>query len=123
MKGNSLIPCSPGSVPARGTLPGEHGIRSILPFLLIDRLERIVYLLVDSHTHIDTSRFDADREAVISAAVAGGVTRMIDPGVDLASSRAALALAQTHPGVVFAGAGVHPHDATTYSVEAGAHMR
>ena len=80
-------------------------------------------MLVDSHTHIDTSRFNADREAVISAAVAGGVTRMIDPGVDLASSRAALALAQTHPGVVFAGVGVHPHDATTYSDEVGEHLR
>ena len=80
-------------------------------------------MLIDSHTHIDTSRFNADREAVISAAVAGGVTRMIDPGVDLASSRAALALAQTHPGVVFAGVGVHPHDATTYSDEVGEHLR
>ena len=80
-------------------------------------------MLIDSHTHIDNSRFNADREAVISAAVAGGVTRMIDPGVDLASSRAALALAQTHPGVVFAGVGVHPHDATTYSDEVGEHLR
>src|SRR5438132_4247269 len=48
---------------------------------------------------------------------------MIDPGVDLASSRAALALAQGHPGVVFAGVGVHPHDATTYSDEVGMHYR
>src|SRR5947209_13805806 len=69
------------------------------------------------------SRFDADREAVIAAAIAGGVTRMIDPGVDLASSRAALALAHAHPGVVFAGVGVHPHDATTYSDEVCAQLR
>jgi len=80
-------------------------------------------LLVDSHTHIDTSRFNADREAVIQAAVAGGVTRMIDPGCDLASSRAALALAKAHPGVVFAGVGVHPHDATTYNEEVGRHFQ
>ena len=80
-------------------------------------------MLVDSHTHIDTPRFNADREAVITAAVAGGVTRMIDPGCDLASSRAAIALAQAHPGVVFAGVGVHPHDATTYNDEVGAHFR
>jgi len=80
-------------------------------------------LLVDSHTHIDTSRFDADREAVIAAAIAGGVTRMVDPGCDLDSSRAALALAKTLPGVVFAGVGVHPHDATTYSEEVGTHFR
>lgn len=80
-------------------------------------------MLVDSHTHIDTPRFNADRKTVIEAAVAGGVTRMIDPGCDLASSRAALALAQTHPGVVFAGIGVHPHDATTYSDEVREHFR
>lgn len=77
-------------------------------------------LLVDSHTHIDTSRFHADRETVIHAAVAGGVTRMVDPGCDLASSREALALAKAYPGVIFAAVGVHPHDATTYSEEVGA---
>jgi TatD DNase family protein len=93
------------------------------PFLLVYRLERIACLLVDSHTHIDASRFNADREAVISAAVTGGVTRMLDPGVDLASSRAALALAQAHPGIIFAGVGVHPHEATTYNDEVGAQLR
>ncbi len=80
-------------------------------------------MLVDSHTHIDTSRFNADREAVIQAAIAGGVTRMVDPGCDLASSRAALALAKTHPGSIFAGVGVHPHDAITYTEEVEAQFR
>ena len=80
-------------------------------------------MFVDSHTHIDTPRFDADREAVIQAALAGGVTRMIDPGCDLPSSKAALTLAQAHPGVVFAGVGVHPHEAETYTEEIGATFR
>lgn len=48
---------------------------------------------------------------------------MVDPGCDLASSRAALALAKAHPGVVFAGVGVHPHDATTYTDEVGILLR
>lgn len=74
-------------------------------------------MLVDSHAHIDTSRFDSDREAVIQAAFAGGVTRIIDPGCDLASSRAALALAKAYPGAIFAGVGTHPHEATTYNTE------
>lgn len=74
-------------------------------------------MLVDSHAHIDSGRFDADREAVIQAALAGGVTRMIDPGCDLPSSRAALALAKAYPGTIFAGVGVHPHEATTYTLE------
>lgn len=83
----------------------------------------IICLLVDSHAHIDTSRFSADREAVIAAAVAGGVTRMIDPGCDLPSSQMALALAKAHPGVVYAGVGVHPHDATTYNEEVRRQLR
>src|SRR5437588_12919719 len=85
--------------------------------------ERIASLLVDSHTHIDTSRFNADREHVIQAAVEGGITRMVDPGCDLASSLAAIALAKAHPGVVFAGVGVHPHDATTYNDKVGVPCR
>jgi len=47
---------------------------------------------------------------------------MVDPGCDLASSRAALELAKAHPGVVFTGVGVHPHDATTYTDEVGVQL-
>jgi len=89
----------------------------------LHRLERTHCLLVDSHAHIDTSRFNSDREAVIQAAFEGGITRIIDPGCDLASSQVALLLAKAHPGVVFAGIGTHPHDATTYSDEVGIQYR
>ncbi|GER88015.1 hydrolase TatD [Dictyobacter vulcani] len=80
-------------------------------------------MLIDSHTHVDTERFEGDRDAVIQAAIADGVTRMIDPGCDLASSQAALALAKAYPGVIFAGVGVHPHESTTYSAEVEAQLR
>lgn len=80
-------------------------------------------MLVDSHAHIDTSRFHADRAAVIQAALANGVTRIVDPGCDLASSQSALHLAKTYPGTIFAGVGVHPHDATTYSDEVRVQLR
>jgi TatD DNase family protein len=80
-------------------------------------------LLVDSHAHIDSPRFNADRESVIQAAYEGGVTRIVDPGVDRQSSEAALALAKAHPGVIFAGVGTHPHDATTYTEEDGQRYR
>jgi TatD DNase family protein len=80
-------------------------------------------VLVDSHAHIDTPRFDADREAVIQRAIDGGITRIVDPGCDLLSSQAALSLARRHPGVIFAGIGVHPHEATTYTDEVDAQLR
>jgi TatD DNase family protein len=85
--------------------------------------ERIHEVLVDSHAHIDTARFESDREAVIQAAIAGGVTRMVDPGCDLPSSQFAVRLAKEHPGVIFAGVGVHPHDASTYTMDVEAQLR
>lgn len=80
-------------------------------------------MLVDSHAHIDTERFNADREATIQAAFAGGVTRIVDPGCDLASSQFAVTLAKSYPGHIFAGVGVHPHEATTYNDEVEEQLR
>lgn len=96
---------------------------TLLFFCILFVLERTYQVLVDSHAHIDTSRFDQDREAVIQRAVAEGITRIVDPGCDLPSSQAALALAKAHPGNVFAGVGVHPHDASTYTESVAAQLR
>lgn len=66
---------------------------------------------VDSHAHLDAEQFDEDREAVVERALAAGVTRIITVGADLASSRAAVRLAERHISV-FATVGVHPHFAS-----------
>ncbi len=68
--------------------------------------------LIDSHAHLDFPRFDTDREAVIARARETGVVAILDVGTDLASSRAAVALAQQHD-FIYATVGVHPHDAKT----------
>jgi TatD DNase family protein len=54
--------------------------------------------------------FDSDREAVIRRAVDQGVQRIVIPGVDLATSRSALALAQAYPGLIYAAVGSHPNE-------------
>jgi len=68
--------------------------------------------LVDSHCHLDSPQFDADREGVIGHSAESGVTRVVNPGVDVPSSRAAVALAQRHESI-YAAVGIHPHDAKT----------
>ena len=68
-------------------------------------------MLIDTHTHLDFSDFDADRDAVIRRAVEAGVTRMIAIGTNLVTSRAALALAERHPEV-YATIGIHPNEVT-----------
>lgn len=79
--------------------------------------------LVDTHTHVQMRQFNADRGAVVRAALAQGVTRMVVPGTDVATSRDALTLARAFPGQVFAAAGTHPHDADGFDARALAETR
>jgi TatD DNase family protein len=46
---------------------------------------------------------------VIGRAVEEGITRILAPGYDLPSSRAAVALAEAHPELIDAAVGIHPH--------------
>ncbi len=80
-------------------------------------------MLVDSHAHVDMRQFNQDREAVIQATFAAGIEMLVDPGCDLPSSRAAVELAARYPGKIFAGVGIHPHDAFSFSEEAMAEFR
>jgi TatD DNase family protein len=66
--------------------------------------------LIDSHCHLQADRFDADVELVIGAARLAGVERILVPGWDLASSRAALEIVDRFPWLD-AAVGVHPHNA------------
>jgi TatD DNase family protein len=67
-------------------------------------------VLIDTHSHLDFSDFDADRPEIIQRALDAGVTRLISIGTTLGSSRAALALADAYPQV-YATVGIHPSEA------------
>lgn len=75
--------------------------------------------LVDSHCHLQTRPFAGDLADVLSAARTAGVERILVPGVDVATSEAALAVVDLHPWLD-ASAGIHPHvaagaDAATWA--------
>ncbi|MEN9821825.1 MAG: hypothetical protein RLZ04_251, partial [Actinomycetota bacterium] len=65
---------------------------------------------VDSHCHLHDTR-GADVDEVVTAAIAAGVTTMIDVGCDAATTASAIAMARRYPGLVYATAGLHPHEA------------
>jgi TatD DNase family protein len=71
-------------------------------------------MLFDSHCHLDDPSFQDDLEAVVARARAAGVVRLMTIGVTLETSRRAVELAETRPGVC-ASVGVHPHDAQACS--------
>lgn len=70
--------------------------------------------IFDTHAHYDSSAFNPDREAVLAALPEAGVALVVDPGCDLPSSRAALALAEQFPHV-YAAVGIHPEDCAGYT--------
>ncbi|HZK18209.1 MAG TPA: TatD family hydrolase [Clostridia bacterium] len=76
----------------------------------------MISLLIDSHAHLDDGRFSADRDQVIGNAQDEGIKRIINVGVDLKTSKAALDLANEYE-IIFAAAGVHPHNASRYTAE------
>jgi len=68
--------------------------------------------LIDSHCHLDSAEFDADRDEVIQRALEAGVEHMVAIGTgggppDL---EAGVRLADKYPAF-YATVGVHPHDA------------
>ena len=65
--------------------------------------------IFDTHAHYDSNGFAADRDEILSALPAAGVGLVVDPGCELESSRAALALAERYP-FVYAAVGIHPSD-------------
>ena len=79
--------------------------------------------LIDIGANLTHDSFDHDRDAVLVRAHAAGVARMVVTGASREHSPKALALAQAHPGVLFATAGVHPHHAIEYTDECDAEMR
>jgi TatD DNase family protein len=78
--------------------------------MIMKGIKEMREMLFDSHAHIDAKRFDEDRDEVIQRAKANGVHFIMNPGVDLESSKKAIELAEKYEGI-YAAVGYHPHEA------------
>jgi TatD DNase family protein len=66
--------------------------------------------LIDSHAHLDMDEFAPDRDEVIARAGLAGVSKIVTIGIDVESSRKAVAMAEQYPQI-YAAVGIHPHEA------------
>ena len=62
---------------------------------------------IDTHCHLDASEFDADRDAVASAALEAGVSRIVIPGIARGNFSTVRELAHRVQGGAYA-LGIHP---------------
>ncbi len=65
-------------------------------------------MLVDTHAHLDFKDFERDRNEVVLRAEKAGVSFIINPGCDLATSLKAVELSETFE-IVHAAVGIHPN--------------
>jgi TatD DNase family protein len=79
-------------------------------------------MLVDAHAHLDSAKFEGDRQAVLTRAWEAGLGAIVTIGVDLPSSQRAVALAEAYEGI-YATVGMHPHHARKLNGEVLARFR
>ena len=72
------------------------------------------YPLVDIGANLTHDSFDDDRDAVLQRARDAGIIKMVITGASDEGNGKAAALAEAHPGFLYATAGVHPHHAKDY---------
>ena len=66
-------------------------------------------MLTDTHCHLDFQIFDQDRHQILERAAQHKVTRIINPGTNIETSKAALQMASQFPSVS-AAVGIHPNE-------------
>ena len=78
---------------------------------------------IDIGINLTSKQFKNDISSVIQKAVAAGVPQMILTGTNVSNSEAAATLAKTYPGILYATAGIHPHDAKHFNSNSMAVLR
>jgi len=68
----------------------------------------VIFMLIDTHAHLDDDRFKDNLPALLDRATAAGIERILTIGIDAATSAAAVRLAEQHP-ILRAVVGIQPN--------------
>ena len=73
------------------------------------------YIIVDVGANLTNKKFARDLDTVVQRAKDAGVTKIMVTGTSMQASRDALRLSRLYPGMLYATAGIHPHDAKSWN--------
>ena len=65
-------------------------------------------IITDTHTHLYSEEFDADRNEMMQRAIDAGVTRFFIPAIDSGATASMYALENAYPDNIFLMMGLHP---------------
>ena len=72
-------------------------------------------MMIDIGVNLTSARFENDIDQVIKNALTAGVGTMIVTGTNVEQSRVARQLTLQYPDALYATAGIHPHDAKSFT--------
>nr|CAG4645602.1 EOG090X080R [Lynceus sp. MCZ IZ 141354] len=75
------------------------------------------YILVDIGANLTNPKYARDLDSVIERAKDAGVRKIMVTGSSMQCSKDALRLTRLYPGTLYSTAGIHPHDAKTWTDE------
>jgi TatD DNase family protein len=64
--------------------------------------------MIDTHAHLYSEEFDADRDETVKRAIDNGVTQLIIPSTDMSDFDAMMKLCNDYQGICFPAVGLHP---------------
>ena len=67
-----------------------------------------LFMLIDTHCHLNFQSFDGKVEEVVKSANEAGVKSIVVPGTDIETSKKAVEIASKNKGI-YAAVGIHPH--------------
>ncbi|XP_046996066.1 3'-5' ssDNA/RNA exonuclease TatD [Schistocerca americana] len=73
------------------------------------------YILIDIGANLTNKKYGRDLDSVVQRAKDAGVQKIIVTGTSLRSSKEALRLTRIFPGTLYSTAGIHPHDAKSWT--------
>lgn len=73
-------------------------------------------MLIDTHAHLDFPEFKGEVAAVLQRAKEAGVEKILNVGIDAATSKTTADLARLYPEI-YAAIGIHPHSANDLELD------
>ncbi len=77
----------------------------------------------DIGINLINKQFQNDTESIIQNAIDAEVTKMVLTGTSIRNSEQSAILAKKYPNVLYATAGIHPHDAKSFDAQSISKLR
>ncbi|XP_023016884.1 3'-5' ssDNA/RNA exonuclease TatD [Leptinotarsa decemlineata] len=75
------------------------------------------YIIIDVGANLTNKKYSRDLDSVVQRAKDSGVQKIMVTGTSVKASKEALRLTRIYPNTLYSTAGIHPHDAKSYTEE------